>query len=45
MVGKDGLLYVDYGCDHDYKPFRRITNEQFDQIRAEALKNAETEDF
>ena len=45
MVGKDGLLYVDYGCDRDYRPFRRITNEQFDQIRAEAVKNAETEDL
>ena len=45
MVGKDGILYVDYGCDRDYMPFRRITNEQFDQIRAEAVKNAETEDL
>ena len=44
MVGKDGLLYVDYGCDRNYEPFRRISNEQFDQIREEAIQNKKKED-
>ena len=44
MVGKDGILYVDYGCDRDYQPFRRVESSIFDKIRAEALENAKKDD-
>lgn len=37
-IGKDGNLYVDYGCDSNYEKFVEVDPTCFDIARAEAVK-------
>lgn len=37
-IGKDGNLYVDYGCDRNYEKFVEVDPTRFDIARAEAVK-------
>ena len=39
LLGKDGLLYVDYHCSSEYTQYKEIPNETFEQIRQEAIDN------
>lgn len=40
-IGKDGNLYVDYGCDQNYDKFVEVDPVCFDIARAEAVKEDE----
>lgn len=42
-IGKDGNLYVDYGCDRNYDKFVEVDPTCFDTARAEAVKDKEDE--
>lgn len=37
-IGKDGNLYVDYGCDQNYDKFVEVDPTCFNIARAEAVK-------
>lgn len=40
-VGKNGRLYTNISCGDEYYEFTEITNEEFEKIRNEAIKNKE----
>lgn len=40
-IGKDGNLYVNYGCDRNYDKFVEVDPARFDIVRAEAVKEDE----